>query len=178
MQKSDYNKIRNLAWELLIKCGIDELPIDVVQICKLNNWHLISEQEFKKNITKEIETIFIDGKTFIVYKPYQNIQRWRFGVAHEIGHILLHEFDLTKLEIEKEANMFAARILMPTCVLKECNAISPEAIMKLCGTSYAASEHRVKRMQMLLDRKAFYLSPLERQVVSQFHDFILQNRIT
>jgi len=38
--------------------------------------------------------------------------RWRFSLAHELGHIVMHR--IPKPEMEKEAHQFAAEFLMPT----------------------------------------------------------------
>ena len=62
--------------------------------------------------------------------------------AHELGHAILHEdginhFNVTAKNLytnsEQEANMFAARILMPMCVLYECNISNPREIEILCN---------------------------------------------
>jgi Zn-dependent peptidase ImmA (M78 family) len=37
--------------------------------------------------------------------------RWRFSLAHELGHMILH--DTPRPDMEKEANRFAAEFLMP-----------------------------------------------------------------
>jgi Zn-dependent peptidase ImmA (M78 family)/DNA-binding XRE family transcriptional regulator len=38
--------------------------------------------------------------------------RWRFSLAHELGHMVMHR--IPKPEMEREANQFAAEFLMPT----------------------------------------------------------------
>lgn len=104
-------------------------------------------------------------------------ERIRFTLAHEFGHILLfHLSDVYPVNYEQEAGMFAHRILMPLCVLKECKAFSAEKISKLCGTTVTASENRLKRLNKIMERNKFYLSPLENRVLEQFKEFIDKNK--
>lgn len=70
--------------------------------------------------------------------------------------------------------MFAARILMPACVLKECSAFSAKEISKLCGTSLTAAGYRAERMRKLIAKDNFYTNPLEKQVYKQFRRFIIK----
>lgn len=72
--------------------------------------------------------------------------------------------------------MFAARILMPMCVIKECKAYSAESISKLCGVSLTAATYRAHRLQELLKRNKFYTSTYEIKLVKKFKKFIKQNR--
>lgn len=162
------------------------MPLDLENIAKSNNWFLLNYEEnlelvnlLDKNLrinSCEGWTNVFNKQIFIFYKSIINEGRKRFTIAHEFGHIIL--FHLTKLsnvEYETEANMFAARILMPACVLKECNATTPEAISKLCNTSIAAATNRFNRLRILIDRKKFYRNKLERKVYRQFKKFIKNN---
>ena len=89
----------------------------------------------------------------------------------------MHLDKLTTAEYEREANMFAARILMPMCVLRECNALTAARISNLCGTSLQASQYRADRLNILIERNKFYTSRLEQKVITQFKKFIkLHNR--
>lgn len=62
-----------------------------------------------------------DGGPAIVVNTWERIsvERWIFTAAHELGHLLLHlhEYDVTEQEEsehqEKQANLFAAHLLMP-----------------------------------------------------------------
>ncbi len=64
----------------------------------------------------------------IIYNENHSRNRQRFTVAHELGHLILgHEFKIkqyneiikfnTKSPIEREANIFAAELLMPKNIL-------------------------------------------------------------
>lgn len=180
MQKNKYFEIRNLAWELLIECGINELPIDLDKIAKKKNWRIVSETEYGEPIKNEIElrriTAHDEELFFIVYKNTDNKQRLRFGIAHEMGHILLEHLGLTESELEKEAHMFAARVLMPVILLEKLKIRSPEEISKLCDVSLQSATHRYKRLQELKHRRKFLTSPLEKQVLDQFTNYITKKK--
>ena len=183
----NYKNIRDAAWLFLINNDVSRLPLDIEQISRQNDWILLL---FEDNI--EVATALNNGnanmdcdgltciyknKIFIIYKRFNNIGRWRFTMAHEFGHItLLHLDKLANNQYEREANMFAARVLMPMCVIKECGAYTPAAISNLCGVSLTAATYRAERLQMLLARQKFYTSPYEVKVLRQFKKFIKQNR--
>lgn len=79
-------------------------------------------------------------------------------------------------EEEQSADMFAARLLAPACVLHELQAINTEQIAKICNISISAAEVRAERMAILEARNKYYLHPLERKVREQFESFIKENR--
>lgn len=100
-------------------------------------------------------------------------QALNFTLAHEIGHILLnHFYTIEHSHDEKEANMFAARLLMPLCVLHECKVESFDKIQQLCNVSKQAAFYRFKRLQLVRPRNKFYTDPLEQKVKNQFNKFI------
>lgn len=93
--------------------------------------------------------IIKDGKIAIGVDSDQGLQRKRFTIAHELGHYFLHRSlkstfvdevftrSGTSNQIEREANAFAASLLMPkVLVLKaieniEKNKIDDETIVSL-----------------------------------------------
>lgn len=143
----------------------------------------------------------INGYYFIFYdSTVQPRERLRFTLAHELGHIVLeHLFqenvscrsgvtvwnrgEVTEPnDFEKAANIFASRLLAPACVLWALNVHTPKEIAELCGLSNSASKVRAERMALLYQREqewlekynksCFGLSPNEKTVLKQFHDFI------
>lgn len=73
------------------------------------------------------QIVQMSGITGIMYNVNQNIHRKRFTVAHELGHFMMnHAMGVTykeiynlrgKNKIEKEANIFAAELLIPKDIL-------------------------------------------------------------
>lgn len=127
-------------------------------------------------------TIRYRGNWFIIYDDSLDAHHARMVIAHELGHILLgHEYKFAeqrfsasskKLRCEREADMFAVRLLTPACVLHELNITDAESIRSLCQVPYSTARERAKRMRELELRSQFYKSPLERQVGANFSAFV------
>ena len=94
---------------------------------------------------------------------------WSTGSGEYLCIRLLYHND-----IEREANVFASRLLAPACVLWGCNVQSPEEIMQLCDISHQAAQFRYNRMKVLYERQKFLTSPLEKKVYKQFKSFMLR----
>ena len=176
--KIEYYNIRDSAWLFLIKNKVKELPLDLEEICKNNNYLLIPINEYKDHkfikhkIDEEAYTT-IYNNTYIIFYKSDNIDRCRFSICHEIGHIVLHHIDaLNCKEYERQANMFASRILMPMCVLHELHITHSSEIEKLCKVSAQSAKYRFVRYQALKRRNKFYTSKLEKKVIKNFKNYI------
>ncbi len=181
----NYYAVRNNAWEFLIKNKVKSYPLDLRKIAKNNNWQIWSYNKYSQvhGIKQEklIEQ-YPDGFTEIMEGSYvicynQNNDRWRnrFTICHEIGHIVLHKtYKGTKLE--KEANMFSARVLMPMLLIKELNIETAEELALLCDVSIDAAIFRMKRYNEIKDRNQFYTNPLEQKLLKQLKKFIQRNK--
>ena len=179
MDYKKYQVSRNLAWEILLREGVTELPVQVGALCRSMGIRLKYFTPFDDN---DGYSTIIDGRG-VIFVSDQCIQtRQRFTAAHELGHILLGhvgKYQLVNREpsskdnpIEQEANVFASRLLAPACVLWALNARTPEEIAALCQISYQAATYRAERMELLYKRNKFLSSPLEQQVYRQFQPFI------
>ena len=178
----NYFNVRNNAWEFLIKNKVNAYPLDLSKILRQNNWYVCDYQtfaEYKHVSRKEVVKLNPDGftaqdvnKNFLICYNEQNTrQRIRFTICHEIGHIVLgHLYKGEKLE--KEANMFAARILMPMILIKELKINAPSELAKLCDVSIEAAQFRLKRYEEIRSRERFYTNPLEKQLYKQLKDFL------
>ena len=56
------------------------------------------------------------GRPYIFLRPDLPGDRWRFNIAHEIGHMVMH--DIPGPDREPEANAFAGALLMPASELR------------------------------------------------------------
>lgn len=116
---------------------MDAVPVDVVTLAK--KWFI--DVRFEKLEPNVSGFLFVkSGKATVVINQEQPVVRQRFTVAHELGHYVLHadkEEDIfidEKISIyhranrngsnavidagrEKEANRFAAELLMPKNML-------------------------------------------------------------
>lgn len=179
MNYKEYQRVCDLSWTILARENISELPINIILLCK----NLDIKVKYDDLLTdNDGASIIINDVPYIFVKRNCTVARQRFTVAHELGHILLGHvgnYELTNRElsptdnpIEQEANMFAARLLAPACVLWGCGVKTAVEIETLCGISRQAAEYRMQRMNILYARNKFLTSALERKVYEQFQDFI------
>jgi len=125
-----YSLIRKLTSDILEKARISEPPVDVEHVAKICG--AVIEED---NLGEDVSGILLrtkHNKTPIIgVMKYQATVRKRFTVAHELGHLLLHdgrEVHIDRLyrvnyrsdradggiKVEEtEANAFAAELLMP-----------------------------------------------------------------
>lgn len=194
MSIRQYKAARDLAWRVILECGIDSLPVKPSDVCRHYGWILSDYRDGAGSIqvlglSELMEQT--DGfctvtkkHTYIFFDSSLPVGRQRFTVAHEIGHQLLGHVgpgmatvenrDPTgsEREEERQANQFAARLLAPACVLHALGAVTAEEIRQLCGISQQAAEFRAERMRELETRGMFYAHPLERQVSRQFESYV------
>lgn len=116
------DKIRNI----LKKLAITEPPVPIEKVAELFFIKIVPYPNFPDNISGTI----VDQKGFMIIGVNSNhpIVRQRFTIAHELGHFLLgHElgekiiddvFD-RPTDKEKDANEFAAQLLMPIDFVKQ-----------------------------------------------------------
>lgn len=181
-----YKNIRNASWQCIIDYNITKLPISLVSIANKSNIQIVKNSVV--NLLRATErgiSVYDGDKWLIVYDDNIKTSVNRFTIAHEFGHIFLgHElkkgyyartFD-NKPEVEQAADMFAARLLAPACVLHELHATTAEKIAEICNISIQAAKHRAERMAILEARNKYYLHPLERRVREQFDSFIKENK--
>lgn len=188
-----YKKARNAAWQTLIDCGVDSLPVDLTKVAQHYGFHIALYstcslvQVFAPDVlsgdgfiseTDGVTTIFLNDQI-------KTKGRRRFTLAHEIGHgVLDGPLDVIRFRnsehdsgdpIETACNIFARDLLAPAGVLAALNVHTPEEIMRLCDISRVSAEIRAERMKVLYKRGMFGAHPLERQVIKQFGKFIHEN---
>ena len=106
---------------------------------------------------------------------YMPIPQKRYTIMHEIGHLVLSHTANNGIytdDNEYQAERFAIDVLAPACVLWGLNLHTAEDIARVCNISITSAQRRAERMRILYDRNMFLSHPLERQVFSQFKDFI------
>lgn len=189
-----YKHARDAAWKTLINCKISSLPVDMGKICEALGYHLYSYRSAEKIIKQfhlEKQCQLSDGftmrfphGTYIYYSDACTPGRQRFTVAHEVGHLVLghvqarcytthnSEPSHSDCRAEQQANIFAARLLAPACVLHALGITSAEEISRVCYISMQAAQTRAARIAVLDQRDRYLSHPLERQLFAQFKDFL------
>lgn len=182
MKKSNYYSLRDAAWQMLLDSDTT-VPIEPINIIKSHKWLATSfdstyGQFFLKTLTKNVLTskdaitFSYAGYVYILYNNNLPTSRIRFSLAHEIGHVILQHQARKIDNYEMEANMFAARLLMPMVLIKELSLVTPEAISKVCGVSLQAATYRLTRYELLRRRNKFYRSNLELQLLEKYRNEI------
>lgn len=138
--------IQNLVEELLTTNRILSAPVDINKIAKNLRIQIITqsaEDELAGFLLRKF-----DKKTAIIgVNENHPLNRQRFTIAHEIGHFCLHNYEgvhfdgkNTGLQVhlrnsksaegtnieEREANLFAAELLMPKMLLEKDIAVVQE----------------------------------------------------
>ena len=182
-----YKKVRNASWQTLIDYQICTLPVQLSKICSTAGIQVIKNRAVRMLQPGESGLSILQNDIwYIIYDDTDTPQRVRFTIAHELGHIFLgHDMlygyhtrrdNIAKPAAEIEADMYAARLLAPACVLWALGAETPEDIARICNISMSAAYYRAERLAVLRSRGKFLSSPLERQVYEQFRGFVGKER--
>lgn len=185
-----YKKARDLSWEILLTADITSLPVDLNKVLKAVDVKAIlycdaffDADSPKLRGSDGFVTKIGDKKAIYLNEQKGTTQRRRFTLAHELGHIVLDhpinpiiyrnsEVDENQSPTEIQANIFARDLLMPAGVLAKLHVTTVDEIMQICNVSYTSAQIRLERLTELYKRNKFGAHPLERQVTSQFKDFI------
>lgn len=182
-----YKGIRSASWHCLIDCGANALPIDIGNIVNYYGGRIIPDSKAKKLASGESgKVMLVKGALIIIVNDNEPRERQRFTAMHELGHYLLGHLITSpdgllrtpaeyKPAEEREADMFAARVLAPACVLWGLGFHTADEIAEVCRISHAAAKIRAERMALLYKRNKFLADPLEKEVFGQFEEFIIKN---
>jgi len=124
----------NKADEILKNLGIETVPVDLGKVAK-HYGIFVTETPGKDALSGLL--LKSEHKAIIGINSSHGITRKRFTIAHELGHYFLHEQDtfvdenenleairfrhndFPQTQEEKEANCFAAALLMPANLIKK-----------------------------------------------------------
>lgn len=190
----NYQQARDASWKILLDCGVDSLPVDVLDVARQLGVRVFSYEQGARIIQRhklqriaertDGFSLVVCGSPMVFFNAGTSRQRARFTIAHELGHICLNHLEWNRPTVvnrepgphdnprETAANQFAARLLAPACVLWALDIHTPEDIARLCDISLPAARFRADRMAELYRRQRFLTSPLEREVYQQFQPFI------
>jgi Zn-dependent peptidase ImmA (M78 family) len=163
MQSSDENRfkmIQEKAVTLIKSANIKTPPVILRGIFKIiEDKFNVAFQFEKKPLSSGYSGQVIDlGRVVgIIYNSKDSVGRQRFTISHELGHYILdhlksHKIKLeaikikTKNPIEREANIFAANLLMPDFLMKKKKVNSKDDIVKLAEkyqVTYEAMNYKV-----------------------------------
>lgn len=139
-------QVRSLVDKILLDHNIhaSDTPIDVEAIAKSYGID-IRKDEVNDELSGFLVRNAKGGKPVIGVNKNHHVNRQRFTIAHELGHFLLHEGEVVHFDgvrpglmvnlrsqsstaldsdLEREANLFAAELLMPARFLEADGRIS------------------------------------------------------
>lgn len=166
-----YAHSARMAHQLLNELSIKIFPLDLESICQKKGWKLmpltllsfhmkIPPGKLKKAYLRSDEggVICANGQYAIIYNDSKSRYRYRFTIAHEIGHICLghysedgsalwHEWlpdDPAYLAMELEANHFAVNLLAPLEAVDYFETFTPELIRRKFNVSLETATYRLE----------------------------------
>ena len=143
--------IRDIVrWHLSL-CGGPECPaVGLRKLAKTLHIRLVSEPFPEDREFTGAAFMSDDGFQLIVVNSLLKPARWRFTVAHEIGHIIMEHRPPRNDAHEKLANYYAAELLMPADqVMREVQRWGTdnlEFIAGLHGVSITAMRLRIQEL--------------------------------
>lgn len=128
---ADYRRVREVVKEILDNNLISEPPVNAQKIAEDNGLEVIFA-----DFPEQLKDVcgFLDFQNKIIYVDSQDEPyRQNFTIAHELGHWFLHRNRVNEYQVltrrpingeksplEKEANLFAASLLVPGDMLLRC----------------------------------------------------------
>lgn len=139
------------------------LPVDPVRIARQMGIAVFAEPELAEVGASGDCYFDSKGKPVIRFNPFEPETRQRFTIAHELGHILMghiqpgqraHRDPLRRYDdyyerpMERQANDFAAQLLMPESVVRSAAKSAPSSreLARQFKVSPDAMGYRVKNL--------------------------------
>lgn len=169
------NEIERLAKLVREHWDLGSGPIDNLQYALQSNGIIVTGfRDVDTDIDAFSQQITIDGKVVYIIalaigsKP---IERLRFDMAHELGHILMHTWSDDNEEIskdefnarEKQANMFASALLLPKETFSKSVVAYPTnidyylALKKKWKVSMQAMMYRARQLDIISANQFQYM---------------------
>lgn len=180
-----YNEIKHEVLFMYEECEIEAFPIDCFEIARRLYYHVVPYSCLSDHVLRlamqhspdGFSTIYKNPNTgmyewYIFYNDFNCIQRQRWTIFHEIGHIYLGHFEddfMTYVEKEAEANFFAKYSIAPPPLINIANCESPMDIAESFYVSGEASVHIYTYFQKWKNYGPLEYEPFEVKMLEQFH---------
>lgn len=168
MTITNLDDVKKLSEQVLEENYIEEPPVNIYEVAK--NYGLeVEEQYFPARYSQISGFITEDnGKPHLVVNAADSQNRKNFTVGHELGHWLMHRdklrddpkvgvlfrIPLGKLNVdplEKQANTFAANLLVPEKMLLERKklGLSQKDLANIFGVSEEVIGYRLEHIECI-----------------------------
>lgn len=145
---------RDAAWLLRRHWGLGDRPLpDIVQLAESRGIRVCGIPSSLRGIDGYSQYLE-DDTAYIFISRGRTPERFRFSLAHEIGHLVLHGGIATGKEEEREANEFASEFLIPrgALLVRATRPVSANQVLALrsyFGASAMAIAGAAKRAGLL-----------------------------
>ncbi len=158
MNPPDYKRVLQRVEQILGENYVISPPVKIEDIAA-NYGLTIVEADFERN---DVAGLIDPAEKKIYVNKNDSDTRQAFTIAHELGHWLLHQDQLSKDptkyavlyrkplgqpsedHIETEANFFAANLLVPRNLLEKYKGENPNTIAKIFGVSPEVVGYRMR----------------------------------
>ncbi|SET33304.1 ImmA/IrrE family metallo-endopeptidase [[Clostridium] polysaccharolyticum] len=145
----NHTTIKQNILQLYQNCHIATFPVSCISI--LNQYNitcfsykeLTAKQPALSELCQKYSNDAFSYGNLVCYNDTMPIERIRFSLMHELGHLLLHS------ENETDANLFASHLLAPRCILKKSRLTQPKDISTLFGISREAAVYALKDLSKM-----------------------------
>lgn len=154
----NYREVKKAAMAILADQGIVEPPVNPVEISRSMGVDVYFVKFNDPNIASSVSGFYDSDEDAIYVNEDEYPLRQTFTIAHELGHRTLHrewaasnEYRMLLRQdgcnddpIEKEANAFAAHLLVPRHMLdKYYKLAAPERLSELFAVSVPTIKNRL-----------------------------------
>ena len=181
-----YQDARDAAWRTLLRFSVRALPVDVRGIAAALglSLHPFPDADQEPQL-HALAAKALGGAACVSLRLGRAWHAFlapgvteeshiRFALAHELGHLILaHETCALSPGVRAfQGRENAGDLTDAPQALDDYAADTPSRISALCGLPPRASALRAERMELLLQRDAFFAHPLERQVHDRFRPYL------
>ena len=163
--------------------GVRRLPVSPIEIARSLGIKVINYKAATEIFETSLGELYLRSPSGFSFKEGGHCcialnenacgeQRRRFTAAHELAHCVLGHLDAGTFpkHRERDAERFAAELLAPLAVLRECKVGSAPEVARLCGISRQAAAVRLSELAER-ERRGFRLTEDERLTAELFREF-------
>ena len=186
LQGSDYNKMVELALELLMDYEIYSFPLSLKFLAKKLNIKLRKYSELNSDLfDKLVKKSPLGTTTMEKYSNFHieyqlwyndidnNDARNRFTIAHEIGHVVNEDFEKTITENDEQLrDYFAKCLLAPQCLIIAKKEFDINTIV----TKYKVSKMVAENLLLTVNKRISFhgedcLTDIEKRYIEQIKKY-------